>query len=405
VNGPVNFFFPNNTQGVDTLYIENNTFIGLSTAVFSDNFNPLMTNFTWINHNTFIHHLAQIDWMGNQKDFFFTNNLLYDCHVVPYDMSWVGGGWDGYPAGSVAELLWSYPSAKVKDLNGNEVDFGFDKMTSYVGFNIEFKNKAFYDNLDALYEWTTATGKNNKFTYQPLVWTDDVPVRTGIDLAYALEKNPQSKIYNNDAYKWKAVENNYVIDPQFTDTRIKEKSDIFAQWALPATKKDYFAEQPPFELTTLNWYWDPDGEPGQNETWPLFNGAYTNALALEHSIEKLPAGDLNWFPELKEKWEKAKDKITKHMLDLKTDRIDIELSIVDPKIESTIFIYPNPAKTSFRINGMIDGNINIHDISGKLVKVIAPTQSDISVTGMDKGIYLVSVVSGGTPIINKLVVE
>jgi len=323
VNGPVNFHFPNSDYGIDTLFVENNTFIGLSTAVFSDGLSA-KSNVTWINHNTFLHHKCQIDWMANQVKFFFTNNLMYDCHVIPYEKAWVGGAWDNYPIGGVSELLWSAPDDSVK-VGGVWEPFGYQYMTSFVANNIEFKNQQFIDNLDALYTWTKSKGAANSMYFQPLVWTPDAPAR-GIILDTALARNPQSKIYNNMAYpNWKAANNKYDINPTFTDHRIDSLSAILAAWALPATKNDYFASyyDGGTAFTSLNWYWDPDGKMGQNETWPLFDGTYTNSAALTGGLDGLPIGDLNWFSEKKVIWEKNAKAIKKHILSLNVEKMDL----------------------------------------------------------------------------------
>jgi len=345
VNGPVNFFFANQESGVDTLFVENNTFIGLSTAIFSDGNAPVKSGFTWINHNTFIHHKAQIDWMSNQEKFFFTNNLMYDCHVVPYEKAWVGG-WDNYPSGAVSELLWSHPSPKVKD-DGVEIDWGFNKMTSFVANNIEFKNQKFYDNLAELKTWTDSKGAANSMYFQPLVWTPDVPMQgRGIDLNTALANNPQSAIYNSTQHpNWKAANNKYTINPTFNDHRIDSLSAILAAWTLPAIKKDYFASHYDggTAFTQLNWYWDPDGALGQNETWPLFDGSYSNADALTGGIDGLPVGDLNWFPDKKEIWVNNKPAIDAHILALNTETINLNSSVKNVHaVNKMIEIYPNP---------------------------------------------------------------
>ncbi|HOK35898.1 MAG TPA: T9SS type A sorting domain-containing protein [Paludibacteraceae bacterium] len=397
VNGPVNFYFPNDQSGVDTLYIENNTFIGLSTAVFSDNFAPVKSGFTWINHNTFVHHKCQIDWMANQEKFYFTNNLLYDCHVIPYERAWVGG-WDNYPTGAVSELLWSYPDSKVKD-NGVDIDWGFDKMTSFVANNIEFKNQKFFDNLEDLYSWTASVGAPNSFYFQPLVWTPDVPCENrGIDINTALANNPQASIYNSEQYPtWKAANNRYDIDPSFTDTRIKQKSDILAQWALPAIKKDYFGSYyTNTDHTSLDWYWDPDGNMGQNETWPLFDGIYSNTEALNFGLDGLPAGDLNWYPAKKEIWEKNKAAIESHILSLNTTKMD--LSSVRPIYGEKVVhidIYPNPATDIIKINfnkpikTIIE--ISVIDVLGRTVDMINSNVSEESIfynsSALKPGIY------------------
>ncbi|MBE0654937.1 MAG: T9SS type A sorting domain-containing protein [Bacteroidales bacterium] len=327
VNGPVPFLFSNHEYGLDTLVLENNTLIGLSTALFHDSFAPVKTEFVWMNHNTFIHHKAQIKWMGNVEKFYFTNNLLYDCHVVPTRrISWAPNHWTGYPSGSYAELLMGYPRDSVKN-DGVWVEWGFDNMTSFVANNIEFKNQQFIDNLDLLYNWTEEKGAVNTYFFAPLVWTPDVPERRGFDLDTALANSPLAKVYNNIEYpNWKAVSNKYDINPAWTDHRIDSLSAIFAEWVLPAIKNDYFTAyyDGGTDFTSLDWYWEPDGDAGKNEAWPLFDGSYTNDAALSFGLDGLPAGDLNWFPEMKAKYLENEQVIKDHILALNTTKIDLD---------------------------------------------------------------------------------
>ncbi len=395
VNGPVNFFFANQESGVDTLYVENNTFVGLSTAIFSDGNAPVKSGFTWINHNTFIHHKAQIDWMSNQEKFFFTNNLMYDCHVIPYEKAWVGG-WDNYPSGAVSELLWSHPSPKVKD-NGVEINFGFDKMTSFVANNIEFKNKAFYDNLDALYTWANQKGAAISMYFQPLVWTPDAPAR-GIEKTQAMALNPQAGIYNSNAHpNWKAANNKYDVNPTFVDHRIDSLSAILAAWTLPAIKKDYFASHYDggTAFTQLNWYWDPDKALGQNETWPLFNGTYTNAEALSGGLDGLPIGDLNWFPDKKEIWKNNKAAIDAHILALNTEKINLNSAVpIVHDAEMLVATYPNPIvnEVHFKFKDAIKEKIAIEivNVMGQVIDVVKVEP------GVSQSVYDASRLSPGT---------
>ncbi len=404
VNGPVNFLFQNNEAGPEVLYLENNTLIGLSTSIFSDNCNPVKSGLTWINHNTFIHHKSQIDWMANQENFYFTNNLLYDCHVIPYDKTWIGG-WDNYEVGNVSELLWSAPDEMVKD-NGVDIEWGYDKMTSFVAYNIEFKNQEFFDNLDELYEWTASKGAACNMYFMPLVWDEDAPCH-GIDLETALANNPQYKIYNSAEYpNWRQGSNRYDIDPTFNDSRIKEKSMILAQWVLPAVKKDYYTAYNDGDdsFTQLDWYWDPDGDMGKNEAWPLFDGSYTNEEAMSFGIDGLPAGDLNWFPEKKAIWEANKDDIEAHIKALNLERMELGSVENVTSTDLQVSFYPNPASDIINIalDAMAenDARIEIYSTVGQLVKAMNAGNGDvvarIDISDLAAGTYIYKVNCAGT---------
>ena len=415
VNGPVNCYFPNKTHGPEVLFFENNTFIGLSTAVFSDNCESVRSGMTWFNHNTFIHHKCQFDWMSNQEEFYFVNNLFYDCQVVPtevpdkpYDNSQMQ--WTNYPIGAVPEFLLSAPDTKVQD-KGVDIDWGYDKMTSFVAYNLDFKNESFINNLNELNQWLIEKGTGKQMYYMPFVWDEKAPAR-GIDLNFALERNPQYKIYNSIQYpKWKHVGSAYDINPQFVDPRIAEKSEILAQWALPATKNDYYKSyyDGDTEFTKLDWYWDPDGEMGKNEAWPLFDGSYTNKEAQTYGIDGLPVGDLNWFPDQKAVWEANKDRIESHIKGLNTDRLD--LSSVETINAVSCKVFPNPvvSQVFFSLNDPITngGKLELFNMVGELMMERDLNEGDrnlsLDVSNLMAGIYLYRVSSSGTAIMGRFV--
>ena len=176
-----------------------------------------------------------------------------------------------------------------------------------------------------------------------------------------------------------------------------------AKWVVPAMKKDYFSTTGE-DFTQYNWYWDPDGNAGQNETWPLFDGSYTNETAKTFSIESLPAGDLNWFPEAKAQWLKNKEAIEDHMINqLRTDKIDITDGVESNKIQQKVNIYPNPVQGSFRIDGVVDGAVTVYDATGRLVKSVQQYEGSVSVDNLVQGLYFVKFESNGIHITQKFI--
>ena len=306
-------------SGVDTLLLENNTFVGIGTNLLSNDFSDhIVHNYMSINHNTMVHLKCQLDWIHNQKEFYFTNNLLYDFGVVPYPAKWAGG-WDGYPAADtvVQGLLWSYP----KDIVVNK-----PTATSFVEYNSVFLNSSVIDALNSLKAWNNSNTEKEFFYLQPLVWTsaDNISTNLGIDNSFAIKNNVEANIYNKTGFpKWKAGHNTYGLDPVFADDSISIKSKILAEWVVPAYKKDYRSIDDGGKLSKLNWYFDHDGSIGKNDAWPVFDGKYSNAETMSASIDGLPAGDLNWFPEKKVIWLKNKQAIHSHILALNTDKMDL----------------------------------------------------------------------------------
>lgn len=215
----------------------------------------------------------------------------------------------------------------------------------------------------------------------------------------ALANNPQSKIYNSVDYpNWKASNNKYDINPNFTDHRIDSLSAILAEWALPAIKNDYFASyyDGTLDFTSLNWYWEPDGNVGQNETWPLFDGTYTNAAALTGGLDGLPIGDLNWFPEKMSLWNDNKQAIDAHILDLNTEIMDLTTSINEAKGEAikAIVIFPNPTTGQITITENYDV-LKIFNFTGQLVKQFSEYNVTQDISDLTIGIYILQFIENG----------
>jgi len=242
--------------------------------------------------------------------------------------------------------------------------------------------------------------------FQPLVWTPDAPAY-GINKDTAMARNPQSKIYNSIAYpNWKAANNKYDINPTFTDGRIYEKSKILAQWALPAIKNDYFSKfyTGGTAFTSLNWYWDPDGNVGQNETWPLFDGTYTNPAALTGALDGLPIGDLNWYPAKKTIWQNNKAAIDAHILALNTDQMNLTaLKNINADKVKLVDTYPNPIIdiVTFDIKGSFKNNtqISIYNALGQAVEklnIVSGVSKYVwNMTKLKSGIYYYDVAING----------
>ncbi len=76
-------------------------------------------------------------------------------------------------------------------------------------------------------------------------------------------------------------------------------------------------------------------------------------------------------------------------------------------LEDEVVVYPNPVKTSFRLN--IDtNNVSIYDINGKEVKSFKgnfSTDKNFSVQEFKKGLYILKVSNSKGKTYQKLIVE
>jgi hypothetical protein len=136
---------------------------------------------------------------------------------------------------------------------------------------------------------------------------------------------------------------------------------------------------------------DPEEFPA---VWPRFNGSYSNPELLTASIESLPLGDLNWFPEAMARWMAEKNQIRDHILDLNEGRYELGpgLGNLDLSESASFSIFPNPARDKVRISSDTDlQSARLFDLSGKLQKEIrihGGNSEVLDLSGMNKGLYI-----------------
>ena len=73
---------------------------------------------------------------------------------------------------------------------------------------------------------------------------------------------------------------------------------------------------------------------------------------------------------------------------------DETTGIESPKVESSIFVFPNPVKETLTVKGVEkDAIISLYDMSGKLLQAITSQENstDINVSSLQQGIYLLQI--------------
>lgn len=346
--------------GFDTLYVENNSFISTGTwFVVNWENSAMLDNFIWINHNTFIQHKSQLDqsWLENQ--YFFTNNLLFDFNTQPYQIAWN----IYYPDGSaIPGTMQSKMSLlNIDTLQGEVLP---SSRKNFIAYNLNRTNPKFQQIVD----WgnNPANTLNNdgvtpipKSYLMPLIWPQDsANVNREANMFYGSVGFPNFKYVNtiND-------------DPQFTESRIYALSDSLAEWTFPATKQHCWgfdpANVPPVTTWPKFWWNADDNGLGDPRAWPRFDGTYTNQTVLTASIEKLPLGDLNWFPEAKAKWAANQAMIQEHILACNEEPINLTgVTLTDSKIPTNYSLsqnYPNPfnPSTAIKFSTPLSGDVSL----------------------------------------------
>ncbi len=343
--------------GADSVLFENNTFIDMGMNWLSADFAAHVTNFLMINHNTFVRSKSQMDWSIFENEYYLTNNLFFDFQSGAYAYHWqpMPGGDASMPkpmliyADTIADEV--LPSTRIQ----------------YIQYNNLYRDQGFYDLIAEMNAF--AADSLNKVNLHPFIWDGSTPAYFGADPAEAFAASREGVLFNHanntntDFPMWKYGNYVYDLDPVFNDQKIYDMSDSLLAWASPAnyihamgqTSTNY----PPIS-EWAQWHWDPDGDVAVNDTWPLFDGTYTNADHLRGSIASLPLGDLNWYPEKKVVWELNKQDIFDHMKAGNTEKFVITGVQQFANDGSTLSkVYPNPMSTSALIEFTLDNPSNV----------------------------------------------
>jgi hypothetical protein len=266
----------------------------------------------------------------------------------------------------------------------------------FVQYNMHYRNPKFYDLIKELN--VLAIEKEKPMMYlMPLLWEED-----------SAHVSREVSFFNDDTNfpYWKFGNTYADVDPQWEDQKIYEHSDWLVEWTRPASMVHAMglpADDVPPTIEWAQWHWMPEDDISINETWPVFNGRYTNPEILTASIEGLPLGDLNWFPEAKALWEKNKQAIDDHMRETNVERLDITVNVSElAKPGSEITVYPNPVKDVIRISRQAD-MVDVYDLTGSLVRS-AQNVDHVNVSDFSKGIYLVRVKVGTDCSTHKVVI-
>ncbi|GAB1449998.1 hypothetical protein MASR2M47_00540 [Draconibacterium sp.] len=384
-------------MGLDTLLVENNTFVCAGTNMFAGGFSNFVHNYIKWNHNTWVMQKSQIDWSIWENEMIITNNLMYDFQTQPWAANWqpMPGGDAGQPKPA---LLY------IDTIPGETFP---SKTVQYIEYNMHGRNPKFYPLIDELNAVAKENGKQ-PVNLMPLLWPEDslnAVLPTNIPRETALFMNKEAFPHFNYGHTMTDV------DPGWEDPEIYVHSDMFVEWTRPASMIHALGLSPESQPPVTTWaqyFWDPDGDASINEAWPVFNGKYTNeTLRKDASMEvNIPLGDLNWWPEAKAAWMAKYDEIEAHRIAGNTDRIDIGFKWTSAKeisSENFIKLYPNPVADQLKLSKIAD-EVVISDMMGRRLKTVKNVNT-VSVSEFSNGIYFVSVKAGGNSSTHKIVVQ
>jgi|GEM_PF-1190957 len=356
--------------GVDTLWIQNNTFMNGHMAFQATDHGTTMDNFVFIDHNTFIQHHSQLDWNWDFNEKYYTNNLFFNFNTQPWNKPWgqdVAEG-DIYHALVRADTL---PS----DAEGMYAE---EDRVLFVQYNLQTKTQGIQD----VVAWGEENDKPEVYQ-QPLIWSPDgdagvtyshVEAPWDSNRVSAMLGLSDAEGYPNFKYGNTLVN----VDPEWNESRIYNLQDSMATWTLPMTRWHVWNEIELPDVPSIHWKidtWNDVPPEEYPQTWPRMDASYSNSEVMTASIGGYPLGDLNSFPEEKEAWEQEKDAIFDHITSLNTDQmvaIGDEVSI--PESFDLVGNYPNPFNPSthieYQLSHSSEVNLTVYDVLGREVKTL-----------------------------------
>ena len=220
------------TNGIDTLYVENNTFVNTGTWFYNNgNFSSGLDNFIWVNHNTFIFHKSQLFWTWYTNQEFFTNNLLFDFNTQPWVIAWNAYFPDGSATPETKESRFSLIEADTLMITdpttGVTTHEPFPSTRKdFVEYNADYTNPQ----ILAIPAWgQTHTLNNDGVTPIPLSYL--MPLVQPLD---SIAVSREAQIFSDHTNFPGFLFGNYIenVDPQWTDSRIYVKEDSLITWSL-----------------------------------------------------------------------------------------------------------------------------------------------------------------------------
>jgi len=408
--------------GQDTVWIENNTFVDMGIFFIFGGWNAVVHNVININHNTFIRQKGEWEATVFENEMYHTNNLLFDISVVPVSDNVVLPGKD--PAFPLRQLIMADSTA------GETMP---TQRTQYIHYNSMYRSPEWYTIMGNWNDSMSTYGLTPVF-YQPLMWDSETPAGYTQNNfqdpphtnEWAMGRAKEPQIFNYSGHTNDNFPNftygsmTYDQDPLFVDSRIYDKSEEYSEWGFVIYLRDQLAYPNPNDLPTTSelpsWHWDPDGDITINDTWPIFNGKYTDAATLTGSIENLPLGDLNWFPEEKAKWEHHKEAIFTYIKAGNTEKYEL-VGVDEATDMSQVFskLYPNPvasfATIEFNLDVKADVKISVCNTMGQEIFILV---NEVRLAGnhrvsfdssnLPQGMYFCTVKAGSLTEIHKMII-
>ncbi|MCL5028326.1 MAG: T9SS type A sorting domain-containing protein [Bacteroidetes bacterium] len=408
-------------NGLDTLYLENNTFLSTGMLlIFNSSFAADSENVFWINHNSFIFHKLQFIWDWRMNEYFVTNNLFFDYSTSPTTVKSNVYFPDGDTAGPESRFaLINQDTAYYDSSNG--------KLLSNRKLFVEYNSNYTDPRFQAIATTWAKTHTVNNDGVTPVPTSYLVPLMYPSDSAGV---NREAQMCSDKAHFPNFYENNYWdnlmgnkpnTDPQFNDATFYKVQDSLVAWTLPTMEIAQWGFDPtkisPQPAQAGNWFWHADTSYGNPVKWPRVDASYTNSTLLTASIEGLPLGDLNWFPTQKAIWQKNQASIKQHILNENETKISVT-AVNQEKNQTPIDFslsqnYPNPFNPSTEIKYSITKNsmvtLKVYNLLGQEVATLVNQEQkpgnyiiNFNASQLASGVYMYRIQSGDFSLTKKM---
>ena len=409
------------TNGIDTLYVENNTFVNTGTWFYvNGNFSSGLDNFIWVNHNTFIFHKSQLFWTWYTNQEFFTNNLLFDFNTQPWVMAWNAYFPDGSATPETMQSRFSLITADtlmIKDATtGLTTHESFPSVRKdFVEYNSDYTDPR----IEAIpTTWADShTLNNDGVTPIPLSYL--MPLVQPVD---SIKVSREAVMFNDHTnFPGFKYGNTYSIDPQWTEQKIYQLQDSLSVWSLLGCELHTWGFNPSVLPSVSQWpqyWWNADSSGMGNPTaWPRFNATYTNQQYLTGSIEGLPLGDLNWFPAAKATWQTNQTKVMNYILTENTAQMNLTgVKNENNNIPASFSLsqnYPNPFNPTTMIKYSIPKSgivtLKVYNMLGQEVSTLVNQEQksgnysvNFNADNLASGVYMYRIQSGDFSLTKKM---
>jgi hypothetical protein len=386
----------------DTLYFENNTVANVPLFLFqAENYAQGQNNFIWFNHNTILYAKAELKYSFITQSDFFTNNLLWQGGYDPFVNTWNESRPDG--SDHILTSLICTDTLVGETLPSQRksfIEYNFNSIDSRINEDIQL---AAANNQTAYLRPFVMPSSMSDSSREAQMFSDKT------NFPHLLTGNNIEYIPNSSPY---SVSSSSFIDPEFSDSTIYAFTDSAVAWKACSFREELGLSDYPVASSWPNILFTKEAD-GHNEgnptVWPRINGAYTNSDLLSASIEKLPLGDLNWFPEKKAIWEAHKTEIMQHILSQNESQLSVtsvkQTNNLTPSKFEISQNYPNPFNPSTTIKYSIPQSglvtLKVYNVLGQevanLVNQVQKSGSytvNFNASKLASGVYMYKIQAG-----------